>query len=285
MRESGWLGDRALVEMDVRLVRAGQGSADVLVFRGPPRDIADLGSPIEADRVVLEEIDRTPARFIAIAVLFAVLVIGLMVEATLHGRREQRDRERTLRRFTIALPAGLRRELEALSADATASGARALRDRLSALAPLARSAVFSRWRADPKAIDARRAALCAELTSRTGRARQSTYRAAADGLALVTILIRHRCELPELPEGLDALHLALALDSSLPRDDEELAGVDVIWHPRDPSESLDEREVAAVFPELVALDAAATARCAACEAPVAHGHASCTACGASLASG
>ncbi len=284
MRRSGFMGDRALVAMDIDVLRAGEGSAEAYVLRGPPSDIGADGAPIEGDAVVTKHVDLKPALSAALMALFAVLVIGLMIEATVHGRREQRDRERTLRRFTLAMPAGLRGELEALGEEAvrSAAGARALRDRLSSLVPLASAAVFSRWRADQDVIEGRHAKLMSELASRRASARQSSYRGGADGLAVLTILIRHRCELPELPPRFDALHLALALDSSLPRDDRELIGVDVLWHPRERTDSLDPTQLSACFPELVPLDARA-ARCASCEAPVPHGTPICAVCGESLA--
>ncbi len=273
------LSDRARVAIDVDLRHAGDGGAEVLVLRGPPARVGADGPAIAGDRVVHVTVDRLPATLNAISVLFILLVIGMMVEATVHGRWERGERERTLRRFIIAFPAGLRGELEELVRSAgSPSGARALRDRLSALSPLAYAATFSRWRADQDWIDARHAALLRELRARRANGKHATYRGGGEGLIVLTLVVRHRCELPELAAPLDTLNLAVALDSSLPRHDRELVSVDVLFHPAERTEALDPVELAACFPELVALDAS-NQPCLGCEAPLALGAVRCPSCG------
>lgn len=274
------LGHRSFVRLDVWL-DGPDGDGEILVMRGPPPSRTPAGTPLFDDRIVRIHRVWTPALSHTFLVVFAILLIGLMVESTVHTRRDRLDRERTLRRFTIALPSGVRGVLESIAHEGALdpAPARALRDQLAALAPLAHSAVLQRWRADQDVVDARREKLLAELAHRRVAAKHGGYRAADDGLFAITLVIRHRCELPELPARLDAIHLAYALESSLPRHDAELIDVEILWHPRERVEALDPTQLAQLFPELVELASGTTTTCAACEAPVAGAPARCPACG------
>ncbi len=259
----------------------GEGAAVVLV--GPPGPVPPPGAEVLGDRVLERSADIAPAAANTAGATLAILLIGLMIESALRSRRDVRDRERTLRRFTIALPAGLRGVLESIApaGPRDARLARALRDQRASLAPLARAAVFQRWRDDQEWIDARHAALCAQLADRRAEGKDASYRASDDGLFTITLLVRHRCELPELPARLDELELAFALESSLPRDDEELVGAEVRFHPRERTAVLGEAQVFASFPELVPLGAGGSS-CGAREAPVQGSPARCPACGEPL---
>lgn len=284
MRATDRARSRAELRFDVR-IEGQDGAAEVLVLRGPPGLVLAEGAEVLGDEVVERRADLAPALASAITVALSLLLMGLMVEGGLRARRDRRDRERTLRRFTIALPSGLRGALEALAPEGRLepAAARALRDQLASFAPLAHAAVFQRWREAEEALDPRRERLLAELAARRAEGRQGGYRQADDGLVAITLLIRHRCELPELPARLDAGHLAYALECSLPRDDAELVDVEVSWHPRERVETLDAEQIAALFPELVPLAGHVVSTCAACEAPVDGQPASCPACGAAYA--
>ncbi|MCZ7685961.1 MAG: DUF1517 domain-containing protein [Sandaracinaceae bacterium] len=283
MRATDRARSRAELHFDVRV--AGAGAAEVLVLRGPSGLVVAEGGEVLGDEVVERRADMAPALANTLTVALSLLLIGLMVEGGLHARRDRRDRERTLRRFTIALPSGLRGALEALApaGPLDAPAARALRDQLASLAPHAHAAVFQRWREDQETLDPRRDRLRADLAARRADGRQSGYRQADAGLVAITLMIRHRCELPELPARLDAGHLAYALECSLPRDDAELVDVEVMWHPRERVETLEAEQVAELFPELAPLAGHVASACAACEAPVADHPASCPACGAAYA--
>jgi hypothetical protein len=239
-------------------------------------------APVDGDRIVHR--DTRYGRAIGNGILAAcsLALILLMVAGSLRAQRDERERERELRRFTIALPAEVRGALaERLNACSTPAGARALRDALIELAPMAVAAVFQRWRGDAEVIDARHAELTRRLASRRVDGRTATYRATGEGFLVLTLIVRHRCELPELPTRLDAAHLAFALEISLPRDDRELISADAFVLPTDRTESLDAAQVATLFPELVRL-ATARASCAACEASVARVDVPCAACGEPL---
>ncbi|HEY8427398.1 MAG TPA: hypothetical protein VIL20_03455 [Sandaracinaceae bacterium] len=280
MRATDVRTGRAEVHFHVGLV-GEEGAAEVLVLVGPPSPELPRGVPILEDRVVERRVSSVPALATAVLASLSLLLMGLMIESALVTRAARRDRERTLRRFTIAFPAGLRGVIEEVTEGGALdpTSARALRDRLASLAPLARSAVAQRWRADQDAIDALRARIAKELRERRAAAKQASYRACEDGLFTVTLLVRHRCELPELPGRLDAAHLSFALESSLPRDDAELIDVEAILHPRDRTEGIDATELERLFPELVPLAARTGTTCAACEAPVVRIDARCPACG------
>jgi hypothetical protein len=264
---------------EVRVARAGEGQAEVLVAEAAPPALDAAG--IADDRVVVETRDWRPALLRGGALAGFLLLLGLMIESGLRNRREP-DALRSLRRLTLALPAGLERELSDAIAQAPRSprAARALRDRLVELAPHVSAATFCRWRDAVEPIDARHGALLTSLRERAPEGRGSGYRARERGLVVLSLLVRHRCELPELPAALDLEGLRFALESALPYYDEELVSVDVIVHPRDRADALDPAQVEALFPELAPVGAA-TEPCASCEAPVRG--ATCPACGVTRA--
>lgn len=268
------------VRFQATVVREGPGGATLLLAdrRAPPIEAA----PIDGDRVVIEEQDWRLALTKGAAVAMFLLLFGLMAEGALRTHRETADVLRSLRRLSIALPAGLEHELAGLVSDAPSSprAARALRDRLVELAPHAVAATYARWRTEAATIDAQHAELRRSLQARAAESRGSGYRDRERGLVVLTLLVRHRCELPEMPGAITIESLRLALESSIPRDDAELVSVDVILQPRDRADVLDPAQLARLFPELVRLGASSQP-CVRCEAPMVG--VTCASCGATRA--
>jgi hypothetical protein len=234
---------------------SGAGGAELLLARGRLPEVRSR--PIDADRVVADRRDWKPALAKGgLAAVFLAL-IGLAIESAVRRDRATAESQASLRRVSIALPAGLDGDLMASldEARASAPGTRALRDRLVELAPLATAAFIEHARGEAREVAAKAAALREQLSARAALGRGAGYRAREQGLVVLTLLVRHRCELPDLPSSLRFEDLRLALETCLPRADEELLGIDVIAHPDDRASSIEPSTLALHYPELRAIEA------------------------------
>lgn len=206
-----------------------------------------------------------------VTVLF-VLVLGLLLESSLlRWTGAVGDGDHTLRRVTVALPAGLRGELMERVDQAHRGGleeAHALRDALVAYADEIRGWSASRMRGPDFETEARGEALADRLRALRGEAKASDYRSAREGWVVLTLIVRHRCELPALARASDRAALVHALRSLLPADEDELCSVEAFFHPADPASSLDPAHARALFGELTFPADSFLVSCARCEAVV-----------------
>lgn len=235
-------------------------------------DAALAGHPVHGYDIPPAEAESVDRSVPVLVTTLFVLVLGLLLESSLRRwTGAGRDGDHTLRRITVALPAGLRGELSEL-AERAARGrlddARALRDALVAYAGEVRAFSASRQRAPDFETEARAEALADRLRAVRGESKASDYRSAREGWVVLTLLVRHRCELPALSRATDRAALVHALRSCLPADEDELSAVDVLWHPGDPAASLDPAHVRELFGELVFPADTLLAACASCEAVI-----------------
>jgi hypothetical protein len=265
--------------------RTGGGEVLVLEGQGP-------APAIPSNTPVLVEEERTrreptwgTALINGAASFVVVLLIGLFVEIGVTRRASDAATEASLRRISLALRSGSRSRIAPLVDDARRGGLpalRALRDALVDSLDEAERATFAHWRAPDAGIAHRtRAAIeRAAIDRRRSEARGGGYRAIHEGGFVVTLLVRHRCELPDLPLARAATRacVRLALEALLPAEEAELIDAFVSIDPADPSAAIDAAQLDARYPELVPLDGRATQSCAACHGIASGAPADCPVC-------
>lgn len=270
---------------DLVAIDGRTGGGEVLVMEGQgPAPAIPSTTPV---LVVEERTRREPAWSAALingaASFIVVLLIGLLVEIGVTRRANDAPREVSLRRISVALPSASRATIAPLADDARRGGLLALRDLRDALATSVdevERATFAHWRAADAVIGERLRTERAAIDRRRSEARGASYRAIDEGGFVVTLLVRHSCELPDLPLARAATRscVKLALEALLPAEEGELIDALVTIDPADPSAALDAAQLDARYRELVPLDGRASQSCAACHALVSGAPADCPTC-------
>lgn len=270
---------------DLVAIDGRSGGGEVLVMEGQgPAPAIPSNSPV----LIVDERTRREPTWAAASIngamsFVVVLLIGLFVEISVTRRASNASSATSLRRISVALPSATRRTIAPLVGDARGGGLpalRALRDALATTVGDAERATFAHWRAPDAEIRERARTERAAIERQKTEARGAGYRAIHEGGFVVTLLVRHRCELPDLPRSRAATRdgVKLALEALLPAEETELIDALVSIDPADPSAALDAAQLDARYPELVPLDGRATESCAACHAIVAGAPAECPVC-------
>lgn len=220
--------------------------------------------------------DNLPAAILAGLLVF-VVVGGAGLGFVPRGSDAGSMTVTSLRRVVLAVDGELRPSLQAIlgGEEARLADLRAARDLLAQRVDAVRQVAWQRWRGRPKEIDERwsEARPVPPPAGRTG----SGYREGGDGLVVVELRLRHRCELLPMPREASRERLRDMLESMIPADDHEVVAVEARLWPSDPTARYDEDALREGWPALVAVGREGLRACDACEAL--HLAERCPACG------
>ncbi|MCA9610753.1 MAG: hypothetical protein KC619_34395 [Myxococcales bacterium] len=183
----------------------------------------------------------------------------------------------TLRRVVLAVDGELRPSLQALlhGTETSPGDLRAARDLLVERVGGIRQVAWQRWRDRRAPIDERwkETEPAPAPSGRSG----AGYRDGGDGLVVVELRLRHRCELLPMPRNAGAERIREMLESFVPASDEEIVAIDARLSPTDPTARYDADGLREGWPTLVSIDTVGLRACDACEAL--HQDERCPACG------